>query len=212
MASKENRIRKRTSSRNGNLLTLGEVAQRAGVSIPTAQAYKRKYQDRLPSVGSGRTQRYKTSAVAVFKKLRAENAQNRGRKRGNQAASAPLPAKARPAQNGSLSLAEITRRTRISYPTLLRYLKIHGTRIPSIGSGRTRRFPAQAVAVFEELRGQSRGGRKPAADRRTGDGGTDAVLTQRVRRIEDLQASLSQSLAEILRLLKQPMRITVRAD
>src|SRR5690606_28132438 len=50
----------------GELLTLTEVANRTGISMPTLQRYKKEYQDRIPSVGRGRKQRYPASALGVF--------------------------------------------------------------------------------------------------------------------------------------------------
>jgi hypothetical protein len=196
----------------GKLLTLGEVARRAGVSIPTAQSYKRKYQNRLPSVGEGRKQRYELGAVAVFQELRTENAGRRGGRRaggavGKAAAASPVDG----VRGQALSLAEIARRTRNSYPTLLRYLQVHSRAIPSIGSGRTRRFPARAVAVFEKLRSQSRGGRKRATESgiRTGVG-TDPALSARIRKIESMQTDLARQLTDLVRVLKQPLQVTIR--
>jgi hypothetical protein len=184
-------------------LTLGEVARAAGVSVPTAQAYKKKYQDRLPSVGSGRTQRYRPQAVDVFRRLREENRTRRGRGGAESGGS------------DVLSLAEIGRRTKISYPTLLRYLRVHGKAIPSVGSGRARRFPHNALGVFERLRSESRGGRKPSgaayANGRSASG-TDAALADRIRRIESMQAELAQQLQEVVRLLKQPLQVTIRPE
>jgi DNA-binding CsgD family transcriptional regulator len=205
------------AQRTGKLLTLGEVARRAGVSIPTAQSYKRKYQARLPSVGTGRKQRYKPDAITVFKKLREENAQRRGGRRGPSTASggservAGGGASGAADRSGALSLAEIGRRTKISYPTLLRYLQIHSRTIPSIGTGRTRRFPASAVQVFERLRGQSRGGRRRAGDSGHRSAvGADSALTARIRKIESMQAEVSRQLSDVIRVLKQPLQVTIR--
>jgi hypothetical protein len=108
-------------------------------------------------------------------------------------------------------LAEIGRRTRISYPTLLRYVSTHSRKIPSVGSGRTRRFPAGAVKVFEQLRSQSRSGRKRAGT--TGArsaAGTDRALAERIRRIESAQTEVARQLDRVLQLLKQPMQLTIR--
>jgi DNA-binding CsgD family transcriptional regulator len=212
-ARKSGRGRKRTTARRtaSGLLTLGELARRAGVSIPTAQTYKRKYQNRLPSIGSGRKQRYKPAAIAVFQRIRAENAQRRGRRAGRPAGSAASSAGSARAA-GALSLAEIARRTKISYPTLLRYLQIHGRKIPAIGKGRTRRFPARAVQVFEQLRSQSRGGRRRVLCGGPGRSavGTDAALSARIRRIESMQEDLTRQLSDVVRMLKQPLTLTVR--
>src|ERR1700687_6344782 len=59
------------------LFTLSEISQRTGISMPTLQRYKKTYQDRLPSAGAGRTQRYPEHALPVFAELRSENAGRR---------------------------------------------------------------------------------------------------------------------------------------
>ena len=63
------------------LYTLTEVSKLAGVSMPTLQRYKKLYQDRIPSVGEGRRQRYPKRAIAAIQKLKAENLKKRGRPR-----------------------------------------------------------------------------------------------------------------------------------
>ena len=176
------------------LLTLTEVAKRTKLSMPTLQKYKKRYGDRIPSVGKGRTQRYPEHALPVFEELREENLARRGRPRKNASAAPagprrrgrPRKAAAGPAAaptNGRrrrgrprkaaaavasggggerlLTLTEVAKQTKVSYPTLLRYVKTHGSRIPSVGSGRRRRYKPEAVAVFTQLRSESRRGRRP---------------------------------------------------
>jgi len=185
-------------------MTLTQIARAAGVSIPTAQTYKRKYQDRLPSVGKGRSQRYRRAAVDVFKQLREENRRNRSARH----------ADAKSGESHLLSLAEINRRTKISYPTLLRYVRLHGRQIPSVGSGRARRFRPEAVEVFERLRKQSRKGRRPKSENLAGRlaQGADRALADRIRKIEAMQADLADQLGEVVRLLKQPLQVTIRPE
>ena len=67
------------------LYTLTQIGQMASVSMPTLQKYKRTYQDRIPSVGEGRKQRYPREAVAVLKQLKEENLAKRGRPRKSSA-------------------------------------------------------------------------------------------------------------------------------
>ncbi len=63
-----------------------------------------------------------------------------------------------------LTLGQVSEQTGISYPTLVRYVRLHSNRLPSEGTGRSRRFHPEAVPVFNQLRSESgRGGRKPAA-------------------------------------------------
>ena len=61
------------------LFTLSEVAESINVSMPTAHKYKRAYQGRIPSVGTGRTQRYPENALKVFEQIKVENHNRRGR-------------------------------------------------------------------------------------------------------------------------------------
>jgi hypothetical protein len=112
------------------------------------------------------------------------------------------------AEKGLLSLMEIGRRTGISYPTLVRYVKLHGDRIPHVGKGRKRRFPARAVGVFTELRSQSRRGRRP---RGAAAGGVAwASLEARLAKLEKATAELSRTLRAVARSLKKPLRVSVR--
>lgn len=143
------------------LLTLGEVARRSNISMATAQRYKKLYQDRIPSEGEGRKQRYRVGAVKVFNQLKKERVSKRGgagRKR-----SAKKSVKAAASGTGLLTLSSIGKQTGISYPTLQRYVKLFGDRIPHEGEGRKRRYHPDSVAVFRQLRAESRPGRKPKA-------------------------------------------------
>jgi uncharacterized small protein (DUF1192 family) len=176
------------------LYTLTEVAKRTKISMPTLQRYKKMFNDRIPSDGDGRSQRYPESAIEIFNQLKSENSKKRGRPRKNAAGSAserpaaasrasaaappekaPKAAKAAPAPKkveekglpeGWLSLKDIEDTTRISYPTLLRYLRMSGKRIPHRGTGRKRSFPPEAVAIFKTLREESRRGRKPGSGKK----------------------------------------------
>jgi len=170
----------------GNLLTLTEVSNRTGISMPTLQRYKKLYQTRIPSIGKGRSQRYPEEALDVFHDLKRENIGRRGRPRKNKAAvasvgpasrrgrkPATVPAakvSAKPTE-GLLTLTQISKLTTISYPTLLRYVKTHLRQIPHRGTGRSRRFLPEAVEVFKTLRGQSRRGRRPKAASMSAAGG-----------------------------------------
>ena len=213
--------------------TLTELSKKSGVSLPTLQRYKKLYQDRLPSEGSGRKQRFPQEAVKAVRELKRENLKNRGRKkagvekkksgkrvsgkartRRKGAARKTRRAPASPPQAGLLSLAEIGRRTRISYPTLIKYVKVHGHKIPHQGSGRKRRFPEEAVKVFEEIRGASRrgrkrGSRKPAAGTLRASG-TDAALAARVRKLEKAQRDVNRQLQAVVKMLKKPMQLTIK--
>lgn len=169
---------------SGKLYTLTEVSKRTKISMPTLQRYKKLYQSRIPSKGTGRSQRYPEAALDVFLQLKQENIGRRGRPRKSDSGGAAKKARAKkaPARRGRpkkaaaakkksasgrklLTLTEISKQTGISYPTLLRYVKSNLDEIPHEGEGRSRRFKPAAVAVFKRLRGaSSRGrGRPPAA-------------------------------------------------
>jgi hypothetical protein len=100
------------------LLTLTEVARRVDTSMPTLQKYKKRYGDRIPSVGKGRTQRYPESALPVFEQLRKENLARRGRPRKNAAAApgAPAPAKRRGRPRKAVAAAAVVAKRRPGRP------------------------------------------------------------------------------------------------
>ena len=73
---------------DAKLYTLTEVAKLTKISMPTLQRYKKLYQERIPSKGSGRSQRYPEQALAVFRQLKEENMGRRGRPRKTAVAAA----------------------------------------------------------------------------------------------------------------------------
>ncbi|MEJ2084909.1 MAG: helix-turn-helix domain-containing protein [Acidobacteriota bacterium] len=215
---------------------MSEVAQSIDVSMPTAQKYKRVYQRRIPSVGHGRTQRYPEKALKVFEQIKVENLNRRGRPPKSESDSslgrtsssaAPNSANAKSRSRSSrsarsrttgeatankssslLTLTEISRRTGISYPTCIKYAKEHLESIPHVGSGRQRRYHPEAVAVFRELRNQSRRGRRKA--NASGPTRTEKVLLERVRKLESTQRSLVSRVEKMLSQLDKPLQVTVR--
>lgn len=213
-----------------SLLTLSEVAVRTGISMPTLQRYKKLYQARIPAVGKGRTQRYPEESLAIFEELRKENIGRRGRPRKNATAAEPArrgpkPGRLRAERAASgddyLTLTAIAERTGISYPTLVRYSKVHAAELPSRGTGRARRYAPAAVEVFRRLRSESPRGRRPknlpAPTRPVGRppkadsalGGTDPQVAARLAAIERAQAGLERQLQRLLELVSRPVRITV---
>jgi DNA-binding transcriptional MerR regulator len=168
------------------LLTLSEVGERTGISMPSLLRYKKEHQGRIPAVGKGRTQRYPVAALEVFEAIKRENLSKRGRPKGGGvgAARRGRPAgSARKAAGGGrrggrrvaaaggggeaaggelLTLTEVANQAGISYPTARNYAEQHSDRLPSAGEGRKRRYRPEAVAVFQEIRAASRPGRKPA--------------------------------------------------
>ncbi|HKH48074.1 MAG TPA: hypothetical protein VKM72_25730 [Thermoanaerobaculia bacterium] len=154
-----------------------------------------------PTRGRGRKAGVKTSAAA----------KQTGTKRGNL-----------------MTLTQISEQTGISYPTLVRYVRIHSDRLPHEGKGRGRRFYPEAVNVFRELRQESgRGGRKPAAAKRgrppgrpagtgagrgraaaSGRGGRseDTGMLQRLREIEKSHLDLEKRFREFAKGLQRLFR------
>jgi predicted DNA-binding transcriptional regulator AlpA len=254
------------------LYTLSDISSKTGISMPTLQRYKKMYQDRIPSAGQGRKQRYPESALPVFDEIKNENAGKRGRPRKDPSAPRPerpaaskrrpgrparaakaaaaAPAAAAPKRRGRppgrpskaaaaaprgaaakrtagrpkkaaaapsgrrpgrpqrpaglMTLTQISETTGISYPTLVRYVRMHADKLPSEGKGRARRFYPQAVDVFRQLRSESgRGGRKkgsggakPAASTRgriaAASDELSGMLSQRMKQLEKTQQSLEK--------------------
>jgi DNA-binding transcriptional MerR regulator len=223
MSEARGKGKKAANAGGGGMLTLTEVAKRTGISMPTLQRYKKEHQARIPSAGKGRSQRYPESALPVFEEIRKENIKKRGRPRkeggggggGGRRKAAPKAA----AGAGLLTLTEIGERTGISYPTLVRYVKLHGDQIPSEGEGRRRRYHPDAVEMFRKLRSQSgRGGRKrkaaggaaaPAAGAPAAPKG-DGRLAQRVASLERTQDRLEKQIRELIQLVRKPITVTVQ--
>jgi DNA-binding transcriptional MerR regulator len=211
----------------GKPLTLTEVSKRTGISMPTLQKYKKRYGDRIPSVGKGRTQRYPAASLVVFTALRKENMARRGRPRKDGSAASPRkggrrmasrrgrPRNAAAKRGGLLTLTQIQRQTGISYPTLLRYVRTSLARIPHVGIGRARRFQADAVEVFRQLRGESRRGRPPGsknkrAGARRGRPAATGFVSGQVSKLANLMTELSKRLERVEKELKKPLQIVRR--
>ncbi len=214
------------------LLTLTEVSKKTGISMPTLQRYKKLYQRRIPTVGKGRTQRYKPEALAVFRALKVENLAKRGRPRKSATApskvTATTVAKRVPKKGAAkktvaselLTLTEIGRRTSISYPTLLRYVANHAKQIPHKGKGRLRRFLPEAVEVFNELRAKSVRGRKPSTKKASPKTRTksaspakstgDARLHSRLRKLETSTNKLLRAVERLETAIRKPVRLEVK--
>jgi len=128
---------------------------------------------------------------------------------GGRKAAAAAPSGRRPGRpqksGGLLTLTQISETTGISYPTLVRYVRIHADKLPSEGKGRARRFYPQAVDVFRQLRSESgRGGRKkgsgaakkPAATTRgrisAASDELSGMVSQRLKQLEKTQQSLEK--------------------
>jgi hypothetical protein len=138
------------------------------------------------------------SAAARTSRLAAPR---RGRPPGRPSIAARRPA------TGLLTLTQIQKETGISYPTLVRYVRLHLGRLPHEGRGRARRFYAEAVPVFRELRAESpRGGRRRAAPgrRRAALVGaeTGGGVGERLRSIERRQAELEKKIRGLVKGLQ----------
>jgi cell division protein FtsB len=213
---------KEAQENQASLLTLTEVSKRTNISMPTLQRYKKLYQDRIPSVGKGRSQRYPEDALEVFNQLKKENVGRRGRPRKNKSGKSAQPTRSaakKAAASGAkgsddlLTLTQISKMTNISYPTLLRYVKTHLREIPHKGSGRARRFLPEAVDVFQNLRGQSRRGRKTSSKAR--DSAVPKDVSQLVARLAKLESSHKDLEKEVKSLRKQlgkPFKISLPVD
>jgi hypothetical protein len=309
MAEPENAAGQATGSAE-KLYTLSEISQRTGISMPTLQRYKKTYQARIPSVGTGRKQRYPEAALPVFGELRSENAGRRGRprkdasarptaagaaktagakgrggrtgrgvgrpRRTTRAAAAAAPARTgrtgrgpgRPAARrgpgrppgraatrrtaaatgrgrrtagtqrrggagagratagrrgaagarggrsaGLLTLTRISELTGISYPTLVRYVRLYSDRLPHEGKGRARRFHQAAVEVFRRLRQESgRGGRRKGSTtgagrgRGAGAGAREGLLARQLRALEKSQQTLEKKFRTFARDVQKLFR------
>jgi len=213
------------------LLTLSEVSNRTGISMPTLQRYKKNYQDRIPSVGKGRKQRYPVSSLPVFQEIKEENIAKRGRPRKKKKAAAGDGRKRRggrrrgrrgraaassTAESGGeelLTLTEVEKRTGISYPTLVRYVKLHGDRIPYEGSGRKKRYHPEAVEVFKEIRGESPRGRRKGSGKKAAAASSkaaagDGSLGRRIQALERSQQQLASEIRDLVKHLRKPMKAT----
>ncbi len=213
---------RKSTGASRKLLTLSEVSRRTKISMPTLQRYKKLYQDRIPSQGEGRKQRYPVKSLAIFKQIKKENIGKRGRPRKSSAAadatvkramppkkSAKKPAKkaakskaatraAASGDSGLLTLSQIQEQTGISYPTLLRYKKSYLSRLPHTGTGRNTRFKPEAVAVFLEIRGKSkRGAPKKAASPRSVAGTARAVAASSVAALKELPREAEKRIKDL---------------
>lgn len=184
----------------------------------------------------------KSPAKAAKKEAPAPARGGRGRKAASKRQAAPAPAapvrgvRGRKAAGSGgrgnlMTLTQISEQTGISYPTLVRYVRMHEDRLPHEGKGRGRRFYPEAVGVFRQLREESgRGGRKPAAAKKAGrpataarrgrppgsgaaaraaarsGGGEDVAVLQRLRAIEKSQQDLDKRFRDFAKSLQRLLR------
>lgn len=175
-----------------------------------------------PAASSARGGRGRKAAPAAAKrgpgrgrKAAAAKPAAAGRRGGRKAAAAG----GRAQRSGNLlTLTQVSEQTGISYPTLVRYVRMHSNRLPSEGTGRARRFHPEAVDVFRQLRSESgRGGRKPAAakagrgrgpgrGRAAASSGGDAGTSQRLKALEKAQQDIEKRLRGFVQSLQKLFR------
>jgi DNA-binding transcriptional MerR regulator len=192
------------------LYSLSEISRRTGISMVSLRRYRTMYPDRVPSVGEGRRQRFPAAAVPVFEQLKVEGIARRGRGSSGAGGSKRGAARRARATRGAagrsdsmLTLVEIGKRTGISYPTLLRYVRLYLDRLPHSGSGRQRRFSPAAVEEFKKLRSESRRGRRPAAQ---SPASVAPGLSRQLAKLERGQRSLERQLRDLRKSLARPVR------
>jgi excisionase family DNA binding protein len=146
-----------------------------------------------------------------------------GARRGRPPGSKNRGGRAQKSGSGNLlTLTEISKQTGISYPTLVRYVRLHSNRLPHEGRGRGRRFYPQAVDVFRQLRSESgRGGRKkgsgagttgrrrgrpPGSGRGRATGEASGAIAQRLKTLEKAQQTLEKRFKGLVKNLTDLFR------
>jgi len=134
----------------------------------------------------------------------------------------------------TLTLKDISGQLGIAYPTVARYAAKFPDRIPHEGDGRQRRFPPEALAVFEQIRKESKPGRPPksktakAATARPARGQAaqptaprpatvaapmnESRLLRRIERLEREHVELEALVRSLRDELQRPLRATIRPD
>jgi DNA-binding transcriptional MerR regulator len=190
---------------------------RKDASAPAAKRGRGAAKAPAAAAGGRRAAASKRPAAAPAKRGRgaakaaaAQPAKRPGRPPGSGKAAQKAGAQKGSRSGNLMTLTQVSEQTGISYPTLVRYVRLHSDRLPSEGTGRSRRFYPEAVSVFRELRQESgRGGRKAgsgraAAGRPAGRGraaastgagreeGLSGILQQRLKALEKSQENLEK--------------------
>lgn len=171
-----------------NLSKRGRPAKEITSRVPTP---KKQARQRTPSKARKKTQ-----------------PSRRGRTRTRSSSRRQVAARVKTKPTRLLTLTEISNRTGISYPTCINYVKRHLDRIPHVGTGRRRRFPPEATAVFRELRNQSRSGRRKSST--AASSRTDKAVLRRLRELEKSQRQLTRQLDSVLKTLNTPLNVTIK--
>jgi hypothetical protein len=97
------------------------------------------------------------------------------------------------------SLMEVKKKTGISYPTLIKYARDFADQIPSVGTGRRRRYTAESIRAFRRLYGQSRPGRRPGEDWAKNSAAPGGASAPRQLQLAEEDRELLRSVLEALR-------------
>ena len=103
------------------------------------------------------------------------------------------------------SLRDVSKKTGISYPTLIKYARDFKDQIPVVGTGRTRRYTVESIRAFQRIYDKRRTGRRPGADWvkhppgsvATLPAGAPAGLLQLVEEDRELIRNLTAALREV---------------
>lgn len=172
-----------------------------------------------PAAKRGGGRKAAAAKPAAAKPAAAARGGARGTRGGTRAAAGRKAAASggRSERSNLLTLGQVSEQTGISYPTLVRYVRLHSNRLPSEGAGRSRRFHPEAVDVFRQLRAESgRGGRKPAAAKATrgpargraaaASSSADPGTAQRLKALERAQQDLEKRFRGFVQSLQKMFR------
>lgn len=158
------KVRSRASKGTGDLLTLSAISQLSGISMLTLRKYRDQQGDRIPSVGQGRTMRFRPEAVAVFQEIKREG---RGRRR-------RVVVPQGQSQNGRVSrthdkgfsLRQVAEKTGIPQWKVVYLVRKYLERIPHFMEGKYRFFPKESLKVFQAIHSETQRGKagKGASD------------------------------------------------
>ena len=213
-------LRRYRSAAADRIPSVGE-GRRARYPEPALEVFRSMKEEGLARRGHGRRSGDPAAGSAPEQKTAPAGAGSRsrgaagatpgggGRRKGRRQPARAVRSKSRRARGAGgerdklLTLVQIGKMTGISYPTLLRYVRLHLDRLPHTGVGRKRRFRPEAVGVFQELRAQSRRGRRGGA--RTPAAASS--LARQMSRLERGQRDLARQIGELRKAIRRPLRI-----
>ena len=206
--------------------------------MPTAAKYKKNHQDRIPSEGKGRKQRFHPEAVAVFQEIYEENVSSRGgaaspskkkakgerkrkgRKKESKSKSRRSRAKSS-ARSDLMPLTQVAEAAGVSYPTAQNYVKKHLDRIPHEGKGRTRKYPPAAVdavkAIYQENAAKYGGGggatgtpKPKRSSSRRSKGGRAKASGASDAKLASVLDRLEKRIASLEKLMAKPLKVEIK--